>query len=109
MVVLPDFRARISKLTVALTYLRAELECVFLQPSELVMKTYADSRTRRLVQETTRLQEPFVQFDLPDRASFVGMALMCGSSGDVLDEKIFQEGNILARTKHRCGTARSRN
>src|SRR5712692_7483995 len=37
MVVLPDFRARISKLTVARTYLRADLECVFLQPSELVM------------------------------------------------------------------------
>ena len=84
MVVLPDFRARISKLTVAKTYLRADVECIFLQPSELVMKTCADSRTGRLVQETTGLQEPFVQFDLSDRASFVGMALMSASSGDVL-------------------------
>src|SRR6267142_158500 len=92
MVVLPDFRARISKLTVATTYVRADLECPFRQPSELVMKTYAESRTRRLVQETTRLQEPFVQFDLPDRASFVSLALVCASTGDVLDEKVFREG-----------------
>ncbi len=92
MVVLPDFRARISKLTVATTYVRADLECPFRQPSELVMKTYAESRTRQLVQETTRLQEPFVQFDLPDRASFVSMALVCASTGDVLDEKVFREG-----------------
>lgn len=92
MIVLPDFRARISKLTVATTYLRANLECPFLQPTGLIMKTYAESRTGRLMQETTRLQEPFVQFDLPDRASFVSMALMCAASGDVLDEKIFREG-----------------
>src|SRR5229473_2720058 len=92
MVVLPDFRARISKLTVAMTYVRADLECPFLQPTELIMKTYAESRTGRLMQETTRLQEPFVQFDLPDRASFVSMALMCPSTGDVLDEKVFREG-----------------
>jgi Putative DNA-binding domain len=92
MIVLPDFRARISKLTVARTYLRAELECVFLQPSELVMKTYADSRMARLIQETTRLEGPFVQFDLPDRASFVGMALLAASSGELLDEKTYKEG-----------------
>ncbi len=91
-VVLPDFRARISKLTVAMTYVRADLECPFLQPTELIMKTYAESRNVRLMQETTRLQEPFVQFDLPDRASFVSMALMCASTGDVLDEKVFREG-----------------
>jgi len=92
LVVLPDFRARISKLTVALTYVRADLDCPFLQPTELIMKTYAESRTGRLMQETTRLQEPFVQFDLPDRASFVSMALMCASTGDVVDEKVFREG-----------------
>jgi len=91
-VVLSDFRARISKLTVASTYVRADLECVFLKPSDLIMKTYGESRTGRLIQETTRLQEPFVQFDLPDRASFVSMALMCASNGDVLDEKVFREG-----------------
>ncbi len=92
MVVLPDFRARISKLTVATTYVRADLECPFLQPTELIMKTYAESRTGRLMQETTHLQEPFVQFDLRDRASFVSMALVCASTGDVLDEKVFREG-----------------
>src|SRR5260370_18940755 len=92
MVVLPDFRARISKLTVALTYVRADLECPFLQPTDLIMKTYAESRNVRLMQETTRLQKSFVQFDLPDRASFVSMALICASTGDVLDEKVFREG-----------------
>src|SRR5258708_35381597 len=56
------------------------------------MKTYADSRTTRLVQETTRLEEPFLQFDLPDRASFVGMALLAASRGDILDEKTYKEG-----------------
>lgn len=92
LVVLPDFRARISKLTVALTYVKAELECIFLQPSELVMKTYAESRTGRLAQQTTRLLEPLVQLDLPDRASFVSVALMCTADGDVLDEKVYREG-----------------
>src|SRR5712664_1137748 len=92
MIVLPDFRARISKLTVALTYVRADLECIFLQPSDLIMKAYAESRVGRLAQETINLQGPFVQLDLPDRASFVGMVLMCPSTGDVLDEKVFREG-----------------
>jgi hypothetical protein len=92
MIVLPDFRARISKLTVALKYLRAEVDCAFLPVPDLMMKTYAESRTALLVHATTRLQEPFVQFDLLDRPSFVGTALICASTGDILDERTFREG-----------------
>lgn len=91
-VVLPDFRARISKLTVALTYVRADLECIFSEPSKLILKAYAESRNGRLAQETIKVQEPAVQLDLPDRPSLVSMALLCASTGDVLDEKVFQEG-----------------
>jgi hypothetical protein len=91
-VILPDFRARISKLTVALAYVRADLECIFSQPSKLILKAYAENRNGRLAQETIQVQELAVQLDLPDRPSLVSMALLCASTGDVLDEKVFQEG-----------------
>jgi len=41
-VVLPDFRARISRLTIALAHLRADIECGTLQASALVVKVYAE-------------------------------------------------------------------
>ncbi len=91
-VVLPDFRARISKLTVALTYVRADLECIFSQPSQLVIKAYAENRNGQLAQESIQLHEPTLQLDLPDRPSLVSIALLSASTGDVLDEKVFQEG-----------------
>ncbi len=90
--VLPDFRARISKLTVALAYLRADIECGTLGPRDLVVKVYAEGQIGRLVQDTIRPQEPFVQFDLRDRPSLACVALLCGTSGEMLHEKVFQEG-----------------
>lgn len=91
-VVLPDFRARISKLTVAIAYLRAEIECGTLRPSDLVIKVYAESQIRRLVQETICPKEPFVQLDLSDKPSFACVALVCGTTGETLHEKAFKEG-----------------
>lgn len=91
MVILPDFRARISKLTVGLTYVKADVECVFIEPSKLLMKAYAENRNERLAQETIQLKEPVAQLDFSVRPSFVSMALM-STTGDVLDQKVFQEG-----------------
>ncbi len=91
-IVLSDFRARISKLTVALAYLRADIECGILQASELVVKIYAEGQVGRLAQETIRPKEPFVQLDLSDKPSFACVALVCEASGETLHEKVFKEG-----------------
>lgn len=57
-VVLPDFRARISKLTVASTYARADLECVFSQPTKLIVKAYAENRAMKILAVSRMLNEP---------------------------------------------------
>lgn len=90
--VLPDFRARICKLTIALGYLRADFECVFLQPDELVAKVYAENATRVLAQETVYLSEPSHQVDLDDRPTFASVALVSKPTGETLHVKSFQEG-----------------
>ena len=91
-VVLPDFRARISRLTIALAYLRADIECGTLQPTDLVVKVYAEGQIGRLVQETIYPKEPFVQLDLKDKPSFACVAVVCKATGETLHEKIFKEG-----------------
>ncbi len=90
--VLPDFRARISKLTIALGYLKADFECVFLEPSQLVAKIHAENASRVLVQETVHLSDPTIQVDLGDRPTFASLALVSRPTGEALDERCFREG-----------------
>ncbi len=91
-IVVPDFRARIGKLFIALTHLRVDLECSFLQPVDLVVKVYAEGRNGRLVQQTIKPEEAFVQLDLTDWPSMVSVALLCAGTGETLDEKVYREG-----------------
>ncbi|MGD1154614.1 MAG: ATP-binding protein [Terriglobia bacterium] len=90
--VLPDFRARISKLTIALGYLKADFECVFLRPDELVAKVYAENAGRLLAQETVHPSELGIQVDLDDRPAFASVALISKPTGETLHIKSFQEG-----------------
>ena len=90
--VLPDFRARISRLTIALGYLKADFECVFLEPRELIAKVHADNASRILAQETVQLTGPLLQIDLADRPTFASVALIDSPAGETLDLKSFQEG-----------------
>lgn len=89
-IVLPDFRGRISKLTIALAYLRADLECRFVQPTDLVAKVYAENSVGRLIQKTVRPESTSIQIDMADTPSFACLALMCGPTGEVLDERTFR-------------------
>lgn len=89
--VVPDFRARVSKLTIGRDYLRAELDCAILQPSDVVGKTYAENSTRRLAQETVELASPLIELNLDDRATFASVALLSKSTGELLHEKSFDE------------------
>jgi hypothetical protein len=91
-VVLPDFRARISRLTIALAHLRADIECGTLQPTDLVVKVYAEGQIGRLVQETIYPKTRFVRLDLKDKPSFACVAVVCKATGETLHEKIFKEG-----------------
>jgi hypothetical protein len=92
--VLPDFRARISKLTIALGYLKAEFDCVFLTPGELVAKIHAENASQLLSQETVHLSQPALQVDLDDRPTFVSVALVSKPTGETLHVKSFQEGRV---------------
>src|SRR5207245_2366847 len=49
--VLPDYRARISRLTVGLGFVKTSLESPFVSPSEFVAKVYAENAAGPLVQE----------------------------------------------------------
>lgn len=89
--VVPDFRARISKLTLGRDYLRGELDCVFSQPSQLVAKIYAENSNRRLAQESVQLTDPLVELNLDDQATFASIALLYKPTGELLHEKSFDE------------------
>jgi len=91
-VVLPDFRARISKLTIALGYLKVDIENIFLRPDELVAQVYADNAGRLLAQKTVDPVEPSLKVDLDDRPSFVSVALVDKPTGETLQIKSFQAG-----------------
>jgi len=91
-VVLPDFRARFLNLTVAPSYLKADIECGFLQPDGLIVKAYAEGAVGRLVQDTIRPTEATVNIKLDDKPSYACVALLCATSGEVLHEKVFKEG-----------------
>jgi len=91
-VVLPDFRARISKLTIALASLRAELECPFLSPADLVVKLFAESSLGRLAQKTIQPESFVVEVDLTDTPSLVSLALVSKVTAETLHEKTFRAG-----------------
>jgi hypothetical protein len=91
-IVLPDFRGRISKLTIALTSLRAELECPFLAPADVVVKLFAESSLGRLAQKTIQPDSSIVEVDLTDKPSLVSLALLSKVTGETLHEKTFREG-----------------
>jgi len=91
-VVLPDFRAKISKLTIALGYLKVDFESVFLQPEDLVAKVYAENSSRLLAQETVNPDKFSLQVDLEDRPTFASVALVSKPAGETLHIKSFEEG-----------------
>jgi hypothetical protein len=91
-VVIPDFRARISRLTLGLGYLKSEFECRFLEPSELVAKVYAENAGGVLAQETLHLTEPQLQVGLTDKPKFVSVVLVSKATQEILDQMAFQEG-----------------
>lgn len=91
-VVIPDFRARIAKFTIAPTCLRADLECRFCEVTDLVAKVYAGNYGGRLLQETVPLTKPHLELELQHLATFACLALMCRTTKDVLDERVFKDG-----------------
>ena len=91
-IVLPDYRARISRLTVGLGFLKVDMQCPFLNPSDCVAKVYAGSSSGPLTQETIQVRDQTFQIDLNDKPTFASVVLFCKDTGETLDEKAFQEG-----------------
>lgn len=90
--VTPDFRSRISKLIIGFDYVRAELECVFAPPGDLVAKLYACNSVNQLAQETIPLTELALQHNFRDKPSLVSLSILSKLTGEVLDEKSYKEG-----------------
>jgi hypothetical protein len=91
-VVLPDYRARISRLTVALGYLKVDLDSVFLRPEDMAAKVYAENSAQLLAQKTIIPDTFSFQVDLDDRPTFASVALVSRPTGETLHIKSFQEG-----------------
>lgn len=90
-IVLPDFRGRISTVTIAQNYLQAQFECTSMEPSDLVVKIYAENATGPLSRDTIDPCEFTVRIDLPDKPTFASIALLAKASQEMLDEKRYQE------------------
>lgn len=90
-IVLPDFRARLTKLTVGLEYLRADIECGTLGPHDLVVKAYAEGQIGSLAQTTVYPTENFVQVELADKPSLACVALLSKTTRETLHEKAYNE------------------
>jgi len=91
-VVLPDYRVRISQLTVGLGFVRTLLESPFSKPSEFVAKVYAENGAGALVQESVEVVDSSFQINLSDRPKLASVVLISKATGEKLDEKTFQEG-----------------
>ena len=91
-IVLPDFRARISKLTVGLGFMKVDMEFSFLNPPECVAKVYAENFSGPLAQETIQVRDQTLQIDLNDKPTFASVVLILKATGEALDEKTFEEG-----------------
>lgn len=91
-VVLPDFRVRISKLTIALGYMKVDFESVFLRPEELVAQVYVENSARLLAQKTVNPDKFSLEVDLDDRPTFASVALVSKRTGEMLHIKSFEEG-----------------
>lgn len=91
-IVLPDYRAKIARLTIALASVRAELECLFLRPADLLLKVFAENSLIRLAQRTIQPDSSTVELDLPDKPSLVSLALLSNATGETLHEKTFRQG-----------------
>lgn len=91
-IVVPDFRARMSKLTIALACIRVDLECRFIQPTDLVLKVYAENSNGRLAQQTVKPSGTTAQIDLAGTPTFASLALMSQVTGETLDERSYRTG-----------------
>ncbi|MFZ0819968.1 MAG: ATP-binding protein [Candidatus Acidiferrales bacterium] len=91
-VVLSDYRARVSRLMIGLSHLSIELDSGTLIPPELLVKIYAEKRNTCLIQDSICPSSQIVQVDLADKPSFVGVAVLCKETGEMLHEKTFREG-----------------
>jgi hypothetical protein len=91
-IVLPDFRARIARLSIAMRQMRVALECGTLPASALVVKIYAEGHIGPLLQETIKPLDVLLEFDLKDQPTLACAALVSAHTGETLDERVFQEG-----------------
>lgn len=90
-IILPDFRARISTMTIAQSQLRADCECVSLNPSDLVAQIHAENRNGVLYKDTVHPTERTLQVDLSDKPTFASIALLSRATREMLDEKRYLE------------------
>jgi hypothetical protein len=65
---------------------------LFLRPGDLVVKLYAEGANGRLVQETIKTENSFVEVPVADKPSFVSVAIVSAETGEALDERAFREG-----------------
>jgi hypothetical protein len=91
-VVLPDYRAKISRLTVGLGFVKTSLESPFASPSEFVAKVYAENDAGSLVQESVEIADSSFQISLSDKPKLASVVLISKATGEKLDEKTFREG-----------------
>jgi hypothetical protein len=89
---LPDFRARIVKLVLTMDCLRIELEHPYLDAADIVLKVYAEGVAGLLAQKSIGEPHGIERMELPGKCVRASVAILCRSSGEMLDDKHFQDG-----------------
>lgn len=91
-IVVPDYRARISRLTIASGFIEVSVESGVERLENLVAKIHAEGRQRLLVQATHSFDEPTFRISIEDQPTFVSAAILSRSTGEPLDQKVFNAG-----------------
>lgn len=92
-VIVPNFRARISKLTIGSGYIKAEIESEFPESKGLVAKVYAENEQKILFQGDVPLEETSINQTLTDQPTFASVVILSKSTGEPLDTKSFQSNS----------------
>ncbi len=93
-IVLPDFRARITGLRVFGRSFRAEIEPGTSPCTELLLKAVAESDRGQIEHVSVNVSCPVVERELTRDPSFLSVALISWRTGDLIQEKAFRAGAL---------------
>lgn len=89
-IIVPDFRARISNLTIGSGYIKAEVESRFQESRGLVAKLYVENEQKVLFEGNVPVKGSDIYQQLEDQPTHASVVILSRSTGEPLDQKTFR-------------------